>query len=483
MRKRWISGALFAVTLALTLAPMQTVIADGEAEEVHYLDPGAFADSQVYECLLAEMDHDGDGRVDSNEMSGGSVLVMDGRQISSLKGVETVEHLQSVFASDTGISDFSVLAQCPELEMIYLEGCPVTSFDFLYHLPNAKYVNIRYTNCASIDFVKSMPNLTDLYSVGNPFTDYSPLSSCAALEFAEIDEPSITNLNLLANCQNLKNIWVCGDAITDVSAIYDKPIERVDFWGCTGIKDYSFLANYPNLKNVNLVDCAIRNFPDLRGKALESVFIPGNYFEKEEASTFLPSYILTDEWFETNWTPKEEQQLEAEDGRISFEGLLVGNVSFEATMTEEYDETFKNDFEAAFNDIDWEEENYQVYDLSLMKDVSTIAGDTTVHFQAGDTSTIEISGIDKDGEYKIYRREDDGTTSELTCYVINGKLIFDTEHFSVFAIVNTKGKVFTEMAAFSPTIIIVAAVCVLVIAAVAVVLVVVIRKKKKPAQV
>ena len=83
-------------------------------------------------------------------------------------------------------------------------------------------------------------------------------------------------------------------------------------------------------------------------------------------------------------------------------------------------------------DVELEKEEYELYNICFVKDDKTVQPNGKVEV------SVPITGNLKPGTCKIYRQEDDGSWTILDAYEKDGFLVFETDHFSLYAIVGEK---------------------------------------------
>ena len=71
----------------------------------------------------------------------------------------------------------------------------------------------------------------------------------------------------------------------------------------------------------------------------------------------------------------------------------------------------------------------------------TMTGKGGVHVQPDGTVKVKLPlGWEKDGIYKVYRVNDDGTLTDMNAYRQGSHMVFETDHFSIYVIVDESEK-------------------------------------------
>jgi len=110
-------------------------------------------------------------------------------------------------------------------------------------------------------------------------------------------------------------------------------------------------------------------------------------------------------------------------------------LSVEVLQSEAVREEHTNAFEQIESDVEEDNgfvENVQVYDITLLDGSGVVQPETIVDVE------IPLEKGDDANTKSIYRIEDDGTATEMETEYFDGKLMFKTEHFSVYVLVTKR---------------------------------------------
>lgn len=166
-----------------------------EAQCVPCLDAGpiAFEDSNLKAAVLEMLGRGGED-VASAVISVESVtlailedpslsLRAEDRGISSLRGMECMDDLRSVYLNANEVSDVSPLGALAELRVLELEGNALTTVDALGSLSNLLSVNLSGNQIERVDALAGAVELRVLSVFSNQITDISALDALTNLTF------------------------------------------------------------------------------------------------------------------------------------------------------------------------------------------------------------------------------------------------------------------------------------------------------------
>ena len=163
---------------------------------------------------------------------------------------------------------------------------------------------------------------------------------------------------------------------------------------------------------------------------------PGSTAEKyatELNSPFVPTHFYEGAWiydsenknFYRQCIHCQEREIYEELGDIEFEAPLIPGFDFTVDVVEDYviiEEALENSVEDNWEII-------KAFDI-------TMTGKDGVHVQPDGTVKVKLpNDWSKNGVYKVYRVNDDGTLTDMNAYRQGSHLVFDTDHFSIYVIV------------------------------------------------
>ncbi len=131
----------------------------------------------------------------------------------------------------------------------------------------------------------------------------------------------------------------------------------------------------------------------------------------------------------------EKESLEKEtDGEVEIIKPTDPDKDFEV------DEIEKNGSQYIVIEESFRHHHYGRYDIVRAFDI-TLKNKDGVHVQPDGTVKVKLPcDWRKNGVYKVYRVNDDGTLTDMNAYREGSHLVFDTNHFSVYVIVDESGE-------------------------------------------
>ena len=180
------------------------------------------------------------------------VLKINGNPISDLSPLTKLTNLKELNIEWTDVNDLSPLAKLEKLQRLDVWNNESTIANLL---PLANLTNLRHLNVSGsnklID-ITPLANLTKLYSLrlyNNAIADITPLAKLTDLTFLTMERNPVSDLSPLTNLTKLRFLSLANHAtITDITPLTKLvALERLDLRG-NRIKDITPLANLRNLK-------------------------------------------------------------------------------------------------------------------------------------------------------------------------------------------------------------------------------------------
>lgn len=297
-----------------------------------------------------------------------------------------------------------------------------------------------------------MPYLTE---VSLPYTvteiAYAAFRDCTSLPSVDLPYGVTTiSYNAFENCSGLQRVYlpfeltaVCGDAFAGCTGLTEvrflknlQSIEDRAFGNCTGIRQLQFLGSAPSIAQTAFTGIyASANYPG--SDASWSADMLQNYGGSITwiSDTAACSHIFTD-WVDyDNYQQRRcyecgyiEQRLSTNEGSVEV-GSLQTDLSFAVDPVADTDEGYILVEEAVSNSEDVNRDILKAFDITL----ENTEGETV---QPDSDVTVKLPlGSGQDGQYKVYRVEEDGTLTDMQATRQGTYLVFTTDHFSIYVIV------------------------------------------------
>ena len=429
-----------------------------------------FEDARFYEYVLQVFDANGDGVLTKEEAEEVRDILVnnESEDIESIKGIQHLTGLRHVNIHGQKITDGSYLGSLSNAMSLVIDETGISDISFLQNMTGLMNLAIRGSEkveCAIKDF-SSIAYLTELTEIILSFCD-------------------IKDISFLSGLNNLGYVQIENTGLKDISPLMASKdiLHEIFFYECE-IEDISYIKEMSNLHNVYILynTPKITELPDMTGfsEALEMIQFGGNEVTEDEALKKLPSHITSRSGWQkivgvvSGNTDNNEPSIEnnttsgsstennttqnsntnnnntenptADDGRtlisvidsgIAVTGKFEEGVYFEGKRIEDI-----SDYQGMLEKIHGRLNNIlgeYIYDLSFYKDIKE-NGKITKQRKQPDGMVEVIIDLEKveNGRYHVFRQEEDGSLTELECFVRAGKLHFYSEHFSIFTIIITK---------------------------------------------
>ena len=127
-----------------------------------------------------------------------------------------------------------------------------------------------------------------------------------------------------------------------------------------------------------------------------------------------------------------ESKISTNGGDVEIEAPEQPDVEFDVDHIETTDERYILVEEALGGTEDTDQEILKVFDINLNSK-------NGVHVQPSGTVKVKLPlDWEKEGNYKVYRVNEDGTLTDMEAYQQGSHMVFETDHFSLYVIVEEK---------------------------------------------
>ena len=214
MKKRIVFIA--AVALAVLLVSAAQAAGGVKLDAAHFPDP-------LFRAEMKEYDENSDGTLSAKEIAGITNVYVNGKPVTSLKGIEYLSALQVLNAADTDLSKLD-LSGNPVLRTLQISDTNISSLD-LTNNPELTWLYIPGTNITALD-VSCCPKLRML-SCGYTGIKKLDLSNNHALEELYCSYSNLTSLDL-KNCRLLWSLRCAGCKMTSLSLKNNIKLKTLD---------------------------------------------------------------------------------------------------------------------------------------------------------------------------------------------------------------------------------------------------------------
>lgn len=403
--------------------------------------------------------------------------------------------LEYLYIKGSDITDISIIDNL-ELQSLGLAYCKnITDFSPISKQTSLTELNIGGTNITDISILDKLRLENLNLSYCQNIMDFTPIASMTGLMSLDLSGTKFADTTLLAEHTNIWNLNLDATEVTDIEFLKDiSSLEWLNLSNCTAIEDFTPLReltklktlqlNYVkkiasqveilspliNLEEIEIYGSGLEILPDMTAwTKLERVYLSGNRIREEEAAAKLPAHITAAaDWRHTTGIDNPEQETvgtipvqddtteaqnngqteenitsvqtnnrvitSALDNNISAEGNFEKNICLEGEKIDNidsYSELIEKISQRMSNIIE-----INIYDIYLYKNEKRNGRDVRVRIQPAEKVKImikikEIQGV----KYNVFRQENDGSLTELSCNVRDGVLSFYSEHFSIFSVV------------------------------------------------
>ena len=214
-----------------------------------------------------------------------------------------------------------------------------------------------------------------------------------------------------------------------------KRVEEMAFAGCQALKTITFTGDAPTFGTTCFRDVtATAYYP--AGNATWTTAVMQNY---EGNITWLPYCLehVFGEWITEGNTSRRtctlcdytEHKVTTDSGDVEIEIPEQPDLKVEVDPVQPSEDNYILVEEALNNAGDQEQAILKVFDINLKNSEGA-------HVQPSGTVKVKLPlDWSKDGKYKVYRVNDDGTLTDMNAYRQDSHMVFETDHFSLYVIV------------------------------------------------
>ncbi|MBQ4128828.1 MAG: hypothetical protein IJD68_03540 [Ruminococcus sp.] len=192
----------------------------------------------------------------------------------------------------------------------------------------------------------------------------------------------------------------------------------------------------------NMFESVGLNFGDIITSTLKGM---GYGVADAIVTTAIPAYkivAIVDQVLEIAW-PITDYSYNCNRGKLEIHTTLHGQQNYianssivvsqkedftEETLLDAYLVSNEDELKSIKNTLDNDSFDYDVYNITMRKN--------GIETQPDNIVTVKIPVTDS--EANVYRVEDDGTLTDMKATYINGYLVFETDHFSYYAVAHKK---------------------------------------------
>lgn len=159
-----------------------------------------------------------------------------------------------LFSRSDGVKDFSVLANLPSLERLYMPNCRIGDYSFLEKMTSLTRLDLRSNQISDIRFLEKLTNLTRLDLSGNEISDYSSLEHLTCLGNLRLSGNQISDTRFLEKMTGLTSLDLSANQISNIRFLKELTnLTRLDL-SDNQISDLRHLKKLTGLISLNLSD-------------------------------------------------------------------------------------------------------------------------------------------------------------------------------------------------------------------------------------
>lgn len=241
-------------------------------------------DLELNRRLLSSFDTDRNGKISIAEAEKAIYLYIgsDGKNITSLDGIEHFKNLQIFSFHATNVEDISPLKDLKCLEFLQVHDIDDYDLSLISDLTNLKTLRLGDNTWNTITDISSLGKLVNLEYLTLGFkkiSDISPLKNMTKLKHLELGLNNIEDISVLTYLINLERLELHNNNISNIDSL--NALENLEFLSLSynDIEDLSAIKNLTNLTTLmvddnKIVDVSVlKDFYQLSTLSLRNNFI------------------------------------------------------------------------------------------------------------------------------------------------------------------------------------------------------------------
>jgi len=184
----------------------------------------SFQDEQLEKAIKAQLSKSDDEAVFQKDMEALTSIILYGKGIKSLEGLQYATNLTHLTVFNTELADISPLSALTKLRGLNLNANRIASIEALASLTELEELQLSGNRIASIDVVKRFPLLRYFEANDNEITDIQPLSTATRLEVLEVSNNRIADIKPVVKLPKLADLSISNTQISDLSVL--KPLSH-----------------------------------------------------------------------------------------------------------------------------------------------------------------------------------------------------------------------------------------------------------------
>jgi tRNA A-37 threonylcarbamoyl transferase component Bud32 len=154
-----------------------------------------------------------------------------------------------------------IQADLDNITQLYIDGTAIRqSRDDFFSMYNPN----QFGNINSLEDLRAMRNLREVFIRGQSLTDISPLADCKMLEWIELPDCPVSDISPLTFLPRLRNLGLANTQVNDFSALAEINTLRYLFIYSPALTEISMLKAY-QVKNLHLNSAAISTLDGIEG--------------------------------------------------------------------------------------------------------------------------------------------------------------------------------------------------------------------------
>ena len=203
----------------------------------------------------------------------------DNYQVKTLEDLKMMPYCTTLYLSDQiQLPDLKPLAGTA-VSTLELQSCNITSLEFLKDLPGITDLYVQGNMISDLTPLESLDNLEALYIDDNPVADFSPVLKMESLRRLGVSASDGIDIGQLSKLENLASLDITGDGVTfrdcspvkDLTQLTDLTLQDLQ------LTDISFLAGLTEMEDLYLSRNQISDLRPLAGlENLQYLYLNNN---------------------------------------------------------------------------------------------------------------------------------------------------------------------------------------------------------------
>lgn len=258
MKKIW---TLWIICLCILVIP--SVATQAAGSDIIKNDESGIPDEALYKGILKEMGKKSNETFTRQEAE--ALMELDVRNnVKTLKGIGNLSQLERLEIQGNDLTSLEGVESLYHLTSLSVPYNKIKSLEPLKNLTSLQYLTVELNQLKSLKGIENLTNLVSLNAAGNKISSLKPLANLTKLTTLSVYNNNLKSLNGIEKLTNLSTLEAGGNKLTSVKGI-EKLINLITLdVGGNKLTSVNGIKRLKNLENLDISLNKIKKLPNLK---------------------------------------------------------------------------------------------------------------------------------------------------------------------------------------------------------------------------